>query len=95
MKKILFPQCFIHHCIFDAIYLQRKKKQSQLLFSILNNYSIYKLENNKHSDTHTHRHTRVHTPLSLFILNAGRGSEPVRAHGQRRETRCPPSRPPS
>lgn len=67
-KKIYFLSVFIHrqYCIFDAIYLQRKK-QSQLLFSILNNYNIYKLFRITNIQTHTHTHgpTRVHIFLSL------------------------------
>jgi hypothetical protein len=57
MKNIYFL-CFIHgqYSIFDAIYLP--KKIPQLLFSILNNYNIYKLSR-VHSDTHTHRHAQV------------------------------------
>lgn len=94
MKKNLFPQCFIHcqYCIFDAIYLQRKK-QSQLLFSILNNYNIYKLF--RITNTQTHTHSRTHA--STYILTSGlywmlvKAMNAFRAHDQKRETHFPSS----
>lgn len=53
-----------------------KKKQSQLLVSILNNYSIYKLFRITNTQTHAHTRSQTHRSTYLwFILNAGRGNE--------------------
>lgn len=96
-KKNLFPQCFVHcqYCIFDAIYLEKK---SQLLFSILNNYNIYKLFRitNSQTHTHTHRHTQVHIFLSLVYTECWlEAMNPFGAHDQKRETHFPSSHLPS
>lgn len=83
MKKNLFP-VFIHgqYCIFFLINICQKT--SQLLFSILNNYSIYKLFTI--TLTRTLIDTRMDTyPYLWCILNAGKGndlSEPTRRKGK-------------
>ena len=68
-----------------------KKKQSQLLVSILNIYSIYKLFRITNTQTRTHTHTLTDTREYIysylwFILNAGRGkwilSEPMIRKGK-------------
>lgn len=80
-KKIYFLSVLSTvNTVFLMQYIcKEKKKQSQLLFSILNNYNIYKLFRitNTQTHTHTHRHTQVHIffLISGFILSAGRGNE--------------------
>lgn len=98
MKKNLFPQCFIHcqYCTFDAIYLQRKK-QSQLLFSIFDNYSIYKLFRVTNIQTHTHSQTHTSTCILISGLYwmLVKAMNTFRAHDQKRETHFPCSHTPS
>lgn len=74
-----------------------KKKQSQLLFSILNNYNIYKLFRITNTQTHTHSQTHA----STYILISGlywmlvKAMNTFRAHDQKRETHFPSSHIPS
>lgn len=74
----------------------KEKKQSQLLFSILNNYSIYKLFRITNTQTHTLTDTlKYRYPYLWFIPNAGRGNESSQSRDQERETHFPSSHLPS
>lgn len=75
-KQNLFLQCYIHcqYCTFWCNIFA--KKQSRLLFSILNNYNIYKLFRITNTqNTYSQRHAWVHVFFLWFILNAGKGDE--------------------
>lgn len=82
MKK--FISCFYPLSILYFFLINICQKTSQLLFSILNNYSIYKLFTV--TLTHTLTDTRMDTyPYLWCIVDAGKGndlSEPMRRKGK-------------
>lgn len=74
ISSVFYPLSILY---FWCNIFAKKKIQSQLLFSILNNCNIYKLFRitNTHTHTLTHTHTWVHFS-SRVMLDAGRGNEP-------------------
>lgn len=53
--------------LMQYICKEKKKKQSQLLFSILNNYNIYKLFRITNTQTHTHSQTHASTYILSYL----------------------------
>lgn len=84
--------------LMQYICKEKKKKQLQLLFSILNNYNIYKLFRITNTQTHTLTDTRkyIYSFLSLVLYWVlVEAMNPFRAHDQKRETHSPSSHLPS
>lgn len=89
-KKFYFLSVLstVNTVILMQYICKERKKQSQLLFSILNNYSIYKLFRITNTQTHTHSQTHASTYILSdlgFILSAGGGNESCQSPWSERE----------
>lgn len=90
ISTVFYPLSILY---FWCNIFAKKKKQSQLLFSILNNYNIYKLFRITNTQTHTHSQTHASTCILISGLYwmLVKAMNAFRAHDQKRETHFPSS----